>query len=430
MQELYDKYQLGELEDDLEEAILKSTYQNDKDMFGSACKEAASVRASALEKRGGVSLQQIRDAWVENDRVTDSGEVVRGIEYKIGGCIIPMGYVGPLTIHGDYVKNESLVVPMATNEAALLYSIQRGIKAVNLAGGVHTLTHFDGMTRAPLLEAPDIRAAREFIDRLENDPALLKSMRSVQIDPFVRLEEVEPYQLGTKVFLRMRFKTGDAMGMNGVTKAVADITQQLLKNLPGWHLITISSNLCSDKKSTQINILHHRGKAIETEVFVSNEILQQVFSENLNAYHVAQTVFNKCYLGSALSGSTGGFNVNAANSIAAFFAATGQDMAQVVSSASCFVQAKASDKGLHFTVSLPCIELAAVGGGTMFGTAREALQLLGCDKAGSSIDDNQSVMRLSEIAAAVVTSLELNSACIQSCGYALADLHVKLARGE
>ena len=122
--------------------------------------------------------------------------------------------------------------------------------------------------------------------------------------------------------------------------------------------------------------------------------------------------------------------MNAANTIAAFFAATGQDLAQVITSASCFVQAEALPEGLHFMVSLPSLEVAATGGGTMFGTAREALELLGCGARGSSVDDNSSVMRLAEIAAAAVTALDLNTACAQAAGYEMADSHVKFARGE
>ncbi|MDR1315441.1 MAG: hypothetical protein LBK13_01100, partial [Spirochaetales bacterium] len=106
------------------------------------------------------------------------------------------------------------------------------------------------------------------------------------------------------------------------------------------------------------------------------------------------------------------------------------DLAHVVSSSSIFVQADAVEGGVHFMVSLPCMELAAVGGGTMFGTAREMLDLLGCTRRGTSVDDNTSVLRLAEIAAAAVTCLDLNTACAQAAGYEMADSHVKLARGE
>jgi hypothetical protein len=49
---------------------------------------------------------------------------------------------------------------------------------------------------------------------------------------------------------------------------------------------------------------------------------------------VEKQVFYKCYPGSNFSGTVSGFNVNAANAVAAFYAAAGQDLAQVISSAS------------------------------------------------------------------------------------------------
>jgi hydroxymethylglutaryl-CoA reductase (NADPH) len=169
---------------------------------------------------------------------------------------------------------------------------------------------------------------------------------------------------------------------------------------------------------------------VETEVFISNDILAKVFKPGVNGRSVEKVVFHKCYLGSNLSGTISGFNVNAANALAAFYAATGQDLAHVVSASSVFVQADQIDDGLHFMVSLPCMELAAFGGGTNFGTAREALKLLGCDKVGKSLDDNVSVKRLAEIAATAISALDLNTACAQAAGYEMADSHVKLARGE
>jgi hydroxymethylglutaryl-CoA reductase (NADPH) len=45
---------------------------------------------------------------------------------------------------------------------------------------------------------------------------------------------------------------------------------------------------------------------------------------------------NKNLVGSAIAGvSTGGFNAQAANVVAAIFLATGQDIAQVVASSNC-----------------------------------------------------------------------------------------------
>jgi len=413
----------------LETVIFEEVYKSDAAMVKEACNDAAVIRCEKIEEVTGVSFPQIKNSRIDNCTLAGGGRILSGIEGKIGTATLPMGAAGPITINGQYV-NEDVYIPMATNEAALIAGVQRGMKAINMAGGLKTMVHFDGMTRAPLIEAPSIYEGHRLCEQVKTDPEFLKELGTYCKDPFVRLERIDPYQLGTKVFLRMIFKTGDAMGMNGVTKASADIVKALLAGLPDWRLLTISSNLCCDKKNNHINVLNNRGKAVETEVFIPKEVLGTVFKAGVTPRSVEKVVFHKCYLGSCLSGTLSGFNVNAANSLAAVYAATGQDMAHVITSASCFVQADATADGLHFMVSLPCMELAAIGGGTMFGTAKEALTMIGCGECGTSIDDNKNVLRLAEITAAAVTALDLNTACAQAAGYEMADSHVKLARGE
>ncbi len=429
-EEIQNSFIAGEIKTQhLETRVFTDVYDSDPAKVADACDAAARIRCANLESQTGVSLSKIKESRIDNSTRTPDGRILAGIEGKIGACLVPMGVAGPIRINGQYVQDE-VYIPLATNEAALVAGVQRGAKAITMAGGLTTLVHYDGMSRAPMIEAPDINEARRFIDEMQTDPNLISRLRPFVYDPFVRLERIDPYQLGTKVFLRMTFKTGDAMGMNGVTKASADIARALLQELPGWKLVTISSNLCTDKKNAHINVLNGRGKSVQTEVFLSDELLAKVFKPGVNGQSVQRTVFHKCYLGSCLSGTISGFNVNAANAIAAFFAATGQDLAHIVSSSSCFVQADATDGGVHFMVSLPCMELATIGGGTLFGTAREALDLIGCAGFGKSVDDNNHVMRLAEIAAACVTALDLNTACAQAAGYEMADSHVRLARGE
>lgn len=415
----------------LETVIFEKVYNSDPQRVRDACGDAAEIRCEQIENATGVSLEQIKNTKIDTCSLIGGKAILAGIESKIGAAIIPMGYAGPAKICGQYVSpDEQIYIPLATNEAALVAGVSRGLKAINLSGGLKTLVDFDGMTRAPLIEAPDIYEARKFVEFVTDNADFVGELQKCVPDPFVALRKIDPYQLGTKVFLRLTFKTGDAMGMNGVTKASAEICKAILASKPDWRLITISSNLCSDKKNAHINVLNGRGKGVQAEVFIPEEVLTQVFKKGTTSRNVEKVVFHKCYLGSNLSGTISGFNVNAANAVAAFYAATGQDIAQVISSSSSFVQADAVEGGLHFMVTLPCMELAAIGGGTMFGTAREALKLIGCGEFGTSLDDNRSVKRLAEIAATTVAALDLNTACAQAAGYEMADSHVKLARGE
>jgi hydroxymethylglutaryl-CoA reductase (NADPH) len=243
-----------------------------------ACSDAAEIRCELLEKKSGKSLPLIKGAKMDNCSLAEGGTILSGIESKIGAAMIPLGYAGPAKIRGQYVSpDEEIYIPLATNEAALVAGVQRGLKAISLAGGLKTLVHFDGMSRAPLIEAPDIYAARQFIDEITDNPAFIAELQTCIPDPFVKLKKIEPYQLGTKVFLRLVCVTGDAMGMNGVTKAAAEITRYILKKKPDWRLLTISSNLCTDKKNAHINVLNGRGKSVQTEVFLSDGVLAQVF---------------------------------------------------------------------------------------------------------------------------------------------------------
>ena len=134
------------------------------------------------------------------------------------------------------------------------------MKAINMAGGIITAVTFDGMARAPLYKPPICTLLAHFVKELSKMKNCFLIRKRDKRSFCKKLQYIEPTQMGTKVFLRLVCKTGDAMGMNGVTKAAADISRKLLQLLPDWKLLTISSNMCSDKKSAHINILHGRGK--------------------------------------------------------------------------------------------------------------------------------------------------------------------------
>ena len=100
-----------------------------------------------------------------------------------------------------------------------------------------------------------------------------------------------------------------------------------------------------------------------------------------------------------------GSNINVANVIASVFIATGQDVANVVESASAQLHMSAISKkeldeaqmtvlnynngkvfngdktdegGVYVSIQLPSVIAATVGGGTMLATQKECLQIMGC----------------------------------------------------
>ncbi len=284
------------------------------------------------------------------------------------------------------------------------------------------------MTRAPVIEAISIYQAREISEELKRKGTLYMDMkRAAESGSRVsRLLDIQPFQIGRRIHLRFYFHTGDSMGMNSATKYSSAAVKVLLERYEGVRLLSLTGNMCTDKKASHTNVILGRGKTVEVEVHVPGNVLMEIFG--VRPEPVARLSFLKNFEGSALAGTLTGFNLNAANTIAAMFIATGQDAAQIVESSSCFTRAEASGGGMLFSVTLPTLEVATVGGGTDYGTARECLQLLGCMGAGKNPGDN--ARKLAEIIAAAVVCQELNLLCAEAHGHELADSHVALARGK
>jgi hydroxymethylglutaryl-CoA reductase (NADPH) len=84
------------------------------------------------------------------------------IENFSGVAQIPLGFAGPLTIHGEHAKGD-FIVPLATTEGTLVASYSRGMKILNLSGGVTVSVVADAMQRAPVFVFANAREAREFV---------------------------------------------------------------------------------------------------------------------------------------------------------------------------------------------------------------------------------------------------------------------------
>ena len=125
---------------------------------------------------------------------------------------VPVGVAGPLLVRGDYVDGE-VYVPLATTEGALIASINRGCAAIRDAGGATVYVEDVGMTRAPVFRSSGISQTRDFLQWVSDNE---EEIRSVAEDTsrFLQLVDIRPYAFGTTIFLRFRFHSGDAMGMN------------------------------------------------------------------------------------------------------------------------------------------------------------------------------------------------------------------------
>ncbi|KAJ5471481.1 3-hydroxy-3-methylglutaryl-coenzyme A reductase [Penicillium desertorum] len=251
-------------------------------------------------------------------------------ENVIGYMPIPIGFAGHILIDGH-----EFLVPMATTEGALVAGVARGFKALNLSGGTTTVVSADAMTRAPCLRFSCLSAAHKAKIWMESHDgkSILKEAFSKTSKHCV-LTEVSAAIVGNYLYPRFIAKTGDAMGMNMISKCVESaISEMKDRGFKDLELISISGNLCSDKKSAAVNWVEGRGKSVVAQSQVSASAIKNVLktdSSKLVSLNCA-----KNHIGSAIAGTLGGFNAHASNIVSAIFLATGQDIAQNVESSQC-----------------------------------------------------------------------------------------------
>ena len=257
-------------------------------------------------------------------------------ENVIGYLPLPCGVAGPMIING-----QSYYLPMATTEGVLVASTNRGCKAINAGGGVLTMLTGDGMTRGPCVGFTTLAragAAKLWLDSDEGQETMKKAFNSTS--RFARLQTMRTALAGTYLYIRFKTTTGDAMGMNMISKGV-ERALQVMKEDAGFddmNIITVSGNYCTDKKPAAMNWIDGRGKSVVAEAIIPGEVIRKVLKSDVNALVELNT--SKNLIGSAMAGSIGGFNAHAANIVAAMFLATGQDPAQVVESAQCITVMK------------------------------------------------------------------------------------------
>ncbi len=252
-------------------------------------------------------------------------------ENVIGYMPIPVGVAGPIIIDGV-----SVFLPMSTTEGALIASTSRGCKALNAGGGVVTVITGNGMTRAPVVKFEDLRRAgvcKDFIDSAEGQEVVKKAFDSTS--RFGRLQRVTTKLAGSSLYLRFKATTGDAMGMNMISKGVQEALTVLTRDcgFSDMNIVSLSGNFCTDKKPAPINWIDGRGKGVVAEATVPKEIVEGTLKCTVDA--LCRLNVSKNLVGSSLAGSVGGNNAHAANMVAAIFLATGQDPAQVIGSANC-----------------------------------------------------------------------------------------------
>ncbi|KAK4046320.1 3-hydroxy-3-methylglutaryl-coenzyme A (HMG-CoA) reductase isozyme [Microbotryomycetes sp. JL201] len=344
-------------------------------------------------------------------------------ENVVGYMPVPVGIAGPLRI-----DNEVLPIPMATAEGALVASTSRGCKALNVNGGVTTVVTQDAMTRGPALAFPNAAqcaAAKRWIDSDSGQETMKASFNSTS--RFARLKSLKASMAGRNLYVRFATQTGDAMGMNMISKGTERALDTMqTEYFPEMRVVALSGNYCTDKKPAAINWIEGRGKSVVAEGIVPGEAVKSILKTTVK--DIVQLNITKNLVGSAMAGTMGGNNAHAANIVAAMFLATGQDIAQVVESANCITLMEAINDGQDLLVScsMPSIEVGTVGGGTILLPQGSMLDLLGV-RGPHPTHPGENAQRLARVICAAVLAGELSLMAALAAG-SLVKSHLALNR--
>ncbi|EDR09808.1 uncharacterized protein LACBIDRAFT_184183 [Laccaria bicolor S238N-H82] len=384
------------------------------------------IAAYALEKLLGTDelerAVRIRRALICDQTLESSDIPLSNYDYSrvLGACCenvvgyipIPLGIAGPLNIDGTLYP-----IPMATAEGTLVASTSRGCKALNAGGGVTTVVTRDGMTRGPAIDFPSIIVAAEakaWIASEEGYATIKTAFESTS--RFAKLSSLKTALAGRTLYVRFTTATGDAMGMNMISKGTEKALEALQLKFPQMVVLALSGNYCTDKKPAAINWIEGRGKSVVAEAVIPGNVVKTVLKTTVDSLCNLNT--KKNLIGSAMAGSIGGFNAHAANILTAVFLATGQDPAQNVESSMCMTLMEPTNGGedLLMTVSMPCIEVGTVGGGTVLAPQQGCLDLLGVKGAHPS-QPGKNAQTLARVIAAAVMAGELSLLSALAAGH-------------
>ena len=366
-------------------------------------------RQRFVEEHTGVTLEHVGAYSFEPSRARGN------IENFTGVAQVPLGFAGPIRIDGEHARGDVLV-PMATTEGTLLASYTRGIKVVNLSGGARCTVAGGAMQRAPVFIFDSAREARDFARWVDNHRAEIKQAAEAT-SRHAELVHIEHYLSNKFTFLRFNFTTGDAAGQNMVGRATFAACQWILEKADDVRGFYLEANLATDKKHSQLNILHTRGKRVTAEVTIPRDVLlhhMRVAPEALHDHARIGTI------GSILSGASNN-GAHSSNGITAMFIATGQDVANIAESSAGLLYTELTRGGdLYVSLTIPSLIVGTYGGGTGLPTQSECLRALGCTGRGSAD-------KLAEIFGGVALAGEISlGAAISSLDWVAA--HERLGR--
>jgi hydroxymethylglutaryl-CoA reductase (NADPH) len=348
-------------------------------------------------------------------------EIQNNIESLVGAVEIPLGLIGPLTYNYNNTKEEVFCLG-ATLEGALIASMNRGAKAVSMSGGFSANIVHQKMVRSPLFILSTIEHAFHFEKWIIEHFSRIREIAE-NYSNHANLLEIIIHRDNQDVHTNFVYSTGDAAGQNMTTTCtwhailwiVAEYESAGFEKI---HDFVLEGNGSSDKKVSEFLMRHGRGTKVIAKTIIKEEVIHKILrtsSEQLLKFYEPSRKYAK------LNGMAG-YSINAANAIAAIFAATGQDLASIHESSVADLELKKHSEGLEMRLTLFSLVIGSLGGGTHLPKQQEALKIMKCDGKGK-------VERLASLIAGFVLGLELSTYAAMVSGE-FAKAHEKLGRNK
>uniref|UniRef100_A0A8C0CHB1 3-hydroxy-3-methylglutaryl-coenzyme A reductase n=1 Tax=Balaenoptera musculus TaxID=9771 RepID=A0A8C0CHB1_BALMU len=302
--------------------------------------------------------------------------------------------------------------------SSLQYLPYRDYNYSLLGGGASSRILADGMTRGPVVRLPracDSAEVKAWLETPEGFTVIKEAFDSTS--RFARLQKLHMSVAGRNLYIRFQSRSGDAMGMNMISKGTEKALSKLHEYFPEMQILAVSGNYCTDKKPAAINWIEGRGKSVVCEAVIPAKVVREVLKTTTEA--MIEVNINKNLVGSAMAGSIGGYNAHAANIVTAVYIACGQDAAQNVSSSNCITLIEASgptNEDLYISCTMPSIEIGTVGGGTNLLPQQACLQMLGVQ--GPCKDNpGENARQLARIVCGTVMAGELSLMAALAAGH-------------
>lgn len=348
-------------------------------------------------------------------------EIQNNIESLVGTVEIPLGLVGPLSYRNKGIK-EDVFCMGATLEGALIASMNRGAKAISMSGGFSAKVIHQKMVRSPLFILSTVENAIHFEAWVAERFTRIRQVAE-NYSNHAALIEINIHRDGPNVHTNFVYTTGDAAGQNMTTTCTWHALLWMVKEYEnnGFEKITdfvLEGNGSSDKKVSQFLISHGRGIKVVAQAILKEEFIYKILrtsSEQLLKFYEPTRKYAK------LNGMVG-YTVNAANAIAAIFAATGQDLASIHESSVADLVLKKHPAGLEVSLTLFSLVIGSLGGGTHLPKQQEALKMMKCAGSGK-------INRFASLIAGFVLGLELSTFAAMVSGE-FARAHEKLGRNK